>query len=96
MVFGPWRRQFQHRLADIAADLGVEAALARMCPINAVVVDLPLVPVMAMTGALPGCAGIGADFAREQFDIADHRHACRLGVHDDFMRDADGSAARRG
>ena len=47
-------------------------------PTSAVVVDLPLVPVMAMTGALPGLSAIGADFAGEQFDIADHRH---LGAH---------------
>ena len=46
-----------------------------MCPISAVVVDLPLVPVIAMTGARPD-SGIGADLAREQFDIADDFDAC--------------------
>ncbi len=50
-----------------------------MCPISAVVVDLPLVPVMAITGARPGFAGSRPDLAREQFDVADHstpRRAC--------------------
>ena len=44
---------------------------ARIWPISAVVVDLPLVPVTAMTGARPGLRAIGPDLAREQFDVAD-------------------------
>src|ERR1700723_3536073 len=31
----------------------------RICPTSAVVVDLPLVPVMAITGDLPGRSGLG-------------------------------------
>ena len=40
----------------------------RICAISAVVVDLPLVPVMAMNGASGACARA---LAREQLDIAD-------------------------
>ncbi len=48
---------------------------AARCAINAVVVDLPLVPVMATKGAV-GCDM--AAFAAEQFDVADHRDAGSL------------------
>ena len=63
-------------------------------PIRAVVVDLPLVPVMATTfGRL--CVGRGVDGAGEQLDVADDLDAGGLGLVDRPVRLRDGSAARR-
>ena len=44
--------------------------MLKMCPTRAVVVDLPLVPVMAINRRLPGASA--AALAAEQLDIADH------------------------
>ena len=46
------------------------------------VVDLPLVPVMPTTL----CGGSARARLREQFDIADHRHAETVGMRLDRMR----------
>jgi hypothetical protein len=67
----------QHAGADVAADAGVAPASAQMWPISAVVVDLPLVPVMAdHLRAL--VLGRGVDRAREELDVADDLDALGL------------------
>ena len=66
-------------------------ASRRICAISAVVVDLPLVPVMATNGASGARARA---LAAEEFDVADDLDAGRLGALDRPMRLRDGSAAR--
>ncbi len=78
----PERREIERAAADIAADLAAPRRRSfRMWPISAVVVDLPLVPVMPTKRA----CGLGAG---QQLDVADDRlaggtrrrgHGMRLG-----------------
>ena len=79
------RRQFQHRVADIAADLGIKSGMGQ---------DMADqrrgggFAVCAGDGDHRGAArlcGIGADFAGEQFDIADHFDLGGPGMGDHFM-----------
>ncbi len=62
------------------------------CAISAVVVDLPLVPVMATNGA---AGRVARPLAAEQLDIADDLDAGVARELDHPMRLADASAARR-
>ena len=83
----------QDRGADIAAELRVVAGRrGRGARSSAVVVDLPLVPVMATNGA---SGAMTRALAAEQFDVADHLDAGLLRQLDDPVRRRDGSAARR-
>ena len=67
---GARRLEREDRGADIAAELGVVAgARAADARSSAVVVDLPLVPVIATNGAL---RRVAAPLAAEQLDVADH------------------------
>ena len=79
--------------ADVAAHLRVVAGLPRrMWAISAVVVDLPLVPVMATNGASGACAG---PLAAEQLDVADDLDARGPAPSPPSSAARDGSAARR-
>src|ERR1700678_3930734 len=59
MVLGPGGANSSTDLPILPPTCASNPALARIWPINAVVVDLPLVPVMAITGALPGLPASG-------------------------------------
>ena len=67
-------------------------ASRRICAISAVVVDLPLVPVMATNGAVRRAARRARG---EQLDVADDLDAGRLGARRRSSAARDGSAARR-
>jgi hypothetical protein len=56
---------------------------AARCAISAVVVDLPLVPVMATNGA---SGASGAPLAAEQLDVADHLDGGLVRQIDDPVR----------
>ena len=85
--------QAQDADADVAADVASRPACRRTWPIRAVVVDLPLVPVMATTfGRL--CSGSGGDGAGEQLDVADDLDARRPWPSRRSSAARDGSGAR--
>ena len=80
------RRQFQHRIADIAADLGVEAAGLQNMSHQRGGGGLAVGAGDRDHRRLAGCVAIGPDFAGEKFDIADHRYLRLVGMHHHAMR----------
>src|ERR1700748_1082611 len=59
MVLGDGRDSSSTDLPILPPIWASKPHCANTCPISAVVVDLPLVPVMAITGDLPGRSGLG-------------------------------------
>ena len=83
---GRRRRQLQHRLADIAADLGVEAALGEDVSHQRGGGGLAVGAGDGDHRRLGGAVGIGANFMGEQFDIADDANLGAIGMFHHAMR----------